>query len=232
MSSLFIVLSVFGVCLEIVLVFLLLRGPFRRYPLLLLFALAMLATTCLEFAVVRWWPNDAALFRKVYWSDDLVWFFLLFVAVVSLIYRALEESPLRASMTKVLAVVFIGVLTLPFVVLHPPFVRQWTPAWGAWFAGTSQILDFGGAIMNLVLWTALLVSRRRDSQLLTLSAGLGVILTGQAVALGLRYFISTNRWTPDLLHDLSDIAGMVILCMALWPKSKTAKPSPRAVTIP
>ncbi|HLW77036.1 MAG TPA: hypothetical protein VKS01_08615 [Bryobacteraceae bacterium] len=234
MSSLFIALSILGVGLDIVWVFLLFRGPFRRYPLLLVYGLAMLATTSLEFAVVRWWPNNSALFREVYWSDEIILYLLLFPTLVSLVYRTLEESPLRASMGRVMMVIFVAIVALPFLVFHLPIetLHKWTPAWGAWFNGASQILDFGGAVMTLVLWTALLVAKRRDPQLLTLSLGLGITLTGQALAQGLRHFIHTNRWTPDMLHDLANIAGMFILCLALWPKSKTLKPSARAVANP
>ncbi len=235
MSFLFLGLYILGVVLEVILVVLLLRGPFRRYPFLFIYAIAMLATTALEFFILRFRAGDTALFRKVYWTDEVLWFLLLFVTVISLTYLALEDSPLRNPAGKALALVFIGVLALPFLVLHPPFItspHQWTSAWGAFFNSTSQILNFGGAIMNLVLWTALLTSKKRDGELLTLSAGLGVILSVQAVAFGIRHFMPNQREVPDFLHDFSHVVGMYILCSALWPKPRKSDAPSTPVTNP
>ena len=228
MSYLFNTLALAGVVLQACLVVFLFLGPFRRYVVLLLYALTMLATTIVEGAVSYLRPKDTALFREIYWSDEVLWFFMLFLTVISLTYLALEGNPLRAKAGRILAGIFIGVLILPFVLFRPPFftnLHQWTPAWGAWFNSTSQILDFGGAVMNLILWSALLTTRRRDPQLLTLSAGLGVILAGQAIAFGLRHFIQNERWVPDLLHNVSDVAGTWILCLAVRPTAKARQPA-------
>jgi hypothetical protein len=228
-SYVFDTLGVLGVILELCLVIFLLFGPYRKYFVLLIYSLTMLATTVVEGTVKRLRPSDTALFRKIYWSDEVIWFLLLFLTVISLTYIALEGSPLRAKAGRVLGGIFIGVLILPFVLLHPPFftnAHQWT---AAWFNGTSQILDFGGAIMNLALWSALLASRKRDPQLLMVSAGLGVILTGQAIAFGLRHFIHDQRWIPDLLHNLSDLSGMLILCYAVRPGLKPRLPASEAL---
>jgi len=229
-SYLFNILGYAGVVLQACLVVFLFLGPYRRYIVLLVYALTMLATTVLEFAV----RNNAALYRKIYWSDEVIWFFMLFLTVISLTYLALEGSPLRAKAARILAVIFVGVLVLPFVLFKPPFFanpHQWTGAWGAWFNSASQILNFGGAIMNLALWSALLTSRRRDPQLLALSAGLGVILAGQAIAFGIRHFTHEDaRWIPDLLHDFSDVAGTMILCFALWPAKNARQPVSNAIT--
>ena len=40
--------------------------------------------------------------------------------------------------------------------------------------------------MNLGLWTALIGTKKRDPLLLTVSAGLGVAVTGAAIAFGLQ----------------------------------------------
>jgi hypothetical protein len=223
--------EVVGFTLELCLVVFLLFGPFRKYFVLFIYAVTMVGTTLLEIYINHTKPNSP-LYRKVYWSDEVIWFFLLFLTVISLTYIALEGSPLRAKAGRVVTGIFIGVLILPFVLLHPPFftnAHQWTSAWGAWFNGASQILDFGGAIMNLALWSALLASRKRDPQLLMVSAGLGVILTGQAIAFGLRHFIQQERWITDLLHNLSDVTGMFILCYAVRPGVKTRPAAPEAL---
>ena len=81
MSYLFDALDISGVVLQACLVVFLLLGPFRRYIVLLAYALTMLATTVVEVSVSHLKPNDTALFRKIYWSDEVIWFFMLFLTV-------------------------------------------------------------------------------------------------------------------------------------------------------
>ena len=78
--------------------------------------------------------------------------------------------------------------------------------------------------MNLGLWTALIGSKHKDAQLLTVSAGLGVAVTGQAVYYGLR-LMTTNPLVyriSDALNVLTYIAGVAIWCWAFRPVARAA----------
>ena len=116
-------------------------------------------------------------------------------------------------MNRFLIGVVVAALVLPFVLFHPRF----TP-WplGAWFNSTSELLNFGAALMNLPLWATLIGSRLRDPQFLKVSAGLGVAVTGAALAYGLRHFIPPGafRWVPNLFLMLSQLAGWLLWCSA------------------
>jgi hypothetical protein len=89
------------------------------------------------------------------------------------------------------------------------------------------MLNFGAAIMNLALWSALLVSRKRDPQLLKVSIGVGVAVAGQAIGFGIRRFIpdqSTVREFPDLFMALTHVLSVFIWCAAF----RTRRPAGHA----
>ena len=75
-------------------------------------------------------------------------------------------------------------------------------------------------MMNLGLWTALIGTKKRDPLLLTVSAGLGVAVTGAAIAYGLRRY-RTPRGLPqqlaNLFKTLTYLASVAIWCWAFRP---------------
>jgi hypothetical protein len=104
-----------------------------------------------------------------------------------------------------------------------------------WFNGTDQILNFGIAIMNLFLWTALLGNKKRDPQLLTVTAGLGARVAATALLLGLRQFTAgggIGREIADIAARLSIVAGTLIWCWAFRPATRPKKSAPEAVQTP
>ena len=59
--------------------------------------------------------NERPLYAKLYWTDEVTLDLLLFLMVIMLTYRALEGSPLRAGMGRLLGAVLAIVLVVPFV---------------------------------------------------------------------------------------------------------------------
>jgi len=166
----------------------------------------------------------------VYWTDEVLLDLLLFLMVILLIYRALEGSPMRAGMGRLLGAVVNSVAIVPFVLFS---ARRFSTAW---FDGTSQLLNFGAAIMNLALWTALIATKKRDPLLLTVSAGLGVAVTGAAITFGLRRFTlpgGTPQHMANLFKAITYLAGLTIWCWAFRPRARksTAPPAVSAPTV-
>lgn len=220
MSFLFSTLEVVDVALQLALLAFLLRGYFRRYVFLFVYSIAFLITTLTEVVVTHLTTPDPKLYRRVYWTDEIATDLLLFLVVISLIYLASEGSAARAKMSKVLIGIVAIVLILPFVILNPPSffaATGWTAAWGRWFNGTSQVLNFGAAIMNLGLWSALLTSKKRDPQLVKVSIGVGVAVAGQAIGFGLRRFLPDNnalRQIPDVFMSITHVLSVLLWCWA------------------
>jgi hypothetical protein len=120
-----------------------------------------------------------------------------------------------------------AVLIVPFILFS---ARRFSTTW---FDGTSQLLNFGAAILNLGLWTALIGTKKRDPLLLTVSAGLGVAVTGAAIAYGLRRFTpptSTPQQLANLFKTLTYLASVAIWCWAFRPAAKKGLAPPAAIT--
>jgi len=229
LSQVSLVLEVVTIAIQAVVIVFLLRGPFRRYPLLLLYCILQLAATIGEEYVYRVFGGSSAISRKLYWADEVTLDLLLFLMVITLTYRALEASPLRAAMGRLLGAVVVIALVVPFVLFS---ARRFTTPW---FDGTSQLLNFGAAIMNLGLWTALIGTKRRDPLLLTVSAGLGVAVTGAAIAFGLRRFtpiLSTPQQLANLFKTITYLASVAIWCWAFRPAARRSPTPPAAVSVP
>jgi hypothetical protein len=237
MSQVFNAVDVAGGVLQIILLFLLLSGGLRKFPLLFLYAVVQLLATMAETTVRRQFGIRAAQYVQLYWADEILLDLLLFLMVIAFTYQALEGNPLRAKTGKFLATVVVLAVVAPFL-LYYHRVLFTTP----WFNGTSQWLNFSAAIMNLALWTALLSNKKRDPQLLTVSIGLGVAVTGAAMSFGLRQFMTRGygRQFADLVGVLTSLAGVFVWCWAFrpaWlrdrpkrPKQPPNEPSPLATT--
>jgi hypothetical protein len=213
-----------GVLLQLVLLFLLIRGPFRRFFFIFAYCLAQTVQTVLDGFVLRQYGVASREYRVVFWTDAIVVDVLLFLLVVVLTYQAMEGSPLRSMLARLVGIVSIAILVLPFVVLRGPVLGT------RWLNGTDQILNFGAAIMNLALWTALVGSKKRDQQLLIVTAGLGARVAAGAVLLGLRQLTASGgsaRELADLVARLTIVAGALIWCWAFRPGQ--AQPVPRPV---
>ena len=222
--------SISGMLLELLCVVFLLRGSYRTYPVLLTSCLVMLFGTVAVGVSLRLTGFDSGIYRHTYWTVDVVDYFARFLVVVSLIYQVTEGSVMRHALKRILTIVALGAVALPFILYHPYF--NWR-----WFRHTSQLLNLSAAFMNLLLWTAILGSKgKRDRQLLMVSVGIGVSVTGVAITYGMLQFMgSANlRWLPDVFKSLSEAAGVAIWCWAFWPAvaRSSGRPHPTAQQAP
>ena len=165
-------------------------------------------------------------YARFYWTNDVLVDLFRFVLVIVLIYKV-SESGKRVS-GRLLSALVLLIVFLPFVLFH----TTWMPfPTREWYNSTSELLNFGGAIMNLFLWAALIASRNRDPQILMVSAGLGVVVTGSAISLGIRHFLQSTDSDAlgFLLMNLTQLAGWAIWCWAFRPVSVAQAEFNRAV---
>ena len=208
-----------GVILQVVLLVFLILGPFRRYFVIFAYCLAQTLQLANGIFALRTFGQSSPEYRTAFWTGTIVVDILMFLLVLVLTHQALAGNPLRSKMTRLMIVLSAIILVLPFVVLRRPLFLT------RWFNGTDQILNFGAAIMNLGLWTALLGNKKRDPQLLTVAAGLGVRVASFAALLGLRRLTTDGgnaRVIADIAARLSIVVGTVIWCWAFRPSAKRA----------
>ena len=210
-----------GTLLELYLVFLLLRGPFRKYLLFFSYIACQLVGDGLEAFAFYYFGHDSRglwSYRTFYWADEITSAVLLFLVLATFTYEALKGNPLLPKAKQVLTVVVVLTLAAPFVLIQNQLFS------GRWFSRTDQVLNFGVAIMDLVLWTALLLDRRRDQQLLTISMGVGIAAASAAMMWGARLWVAKEyRWPMDTFAVLMHIASLVLWCWAFRPQ-RTLKP--------
>jgi len=231
MLQVFSVLEGIGVILQIALLLFLLPGGFRKFPLLLVYSVVQLVTDVAEVAVSHQFGTNAVQYVRLYWTDEVLLDLLLFLMVIVFTYQALEGNPLRSKAGRFLAGVVVIAVAAPFLVYY-----QRTLFSTRWFNGVSQWLNFGGAIMNLGLWTALLSNKKRDPQLVMVSVGLGLAVTGAALYFGLRQFMTRTDLRPfaELVGVLTHLLGVFVWCWTFRPaimrQGGTKQPSPAATS--
>ncbi len=202
--------SAIGLPLQVLVVAALLRGSWRRFPLLLAFAALELATSlvlapgALE-AMLGLHPPGLP-FWITYWTGEVINQLLLYAVVISLLYRAAERlrSARAARTLLVLAASLVAGGT--FLAHYDPTVVR-----GVWLTPWFRDLNFTCALMDIVLWSSLVVTRGRDRQVLLLSGGLGVQFAGAALGESLRQMSMQSR-----SHPLAMTGGLIMVATSLF----------------
>ena len=229
MSLLPYLLGTLDTVLLLALLVLLLRTPFHRHTTFTIYILVQFAAELAGWVAYYRFGSKSVAYRTVFWADQVALDLLLFLVVIAFAYEALEDNPLRQKAGKVFGVVFSVAVILPFAL----------PVSGGrfnndWFNHASQIWNFGAAIMNLVLWAALLSSRRRDAQLVTLSIGVGLATASAALAWGARLWLAqSHRWPVDSFMAVTHMVSLLVWCWAFRPHSANrpgAKPPAEAAS--
>jgi hypothetical protein len=202
---------------------------FRRaiiaYPVLFAYAVVQLFAGVAETLSLHRSGRASSAYRVLYWTDEMVLDILLFLTIVTLTYKALSGKPNRAAAARPLKIIVAVVVLLPFAIFYDRALFS-----NMWFVGAGQVLHFGAAIMNLALWTALIGSKPRDRQLLTVSAGVGMAATGAAVFYGIFPYVSGFlKQAGDVMLSLTQVLAVFICCWAFWnpPKKQAAPPAPK-----
>lgn len=221
--------------LRLVLLVFLLRGSFRKYTVFTLYVTAALVGDVVENFSYYHRGLRSEDYRQLYWIVNIALDLMLLWVVISLTYTALKDNPLRPKAARVLSAIALAALALPFVILPDHYSSVHGHFTTRFFNHVSQILNFAAAVMNLVLWGALLLDRRRDPQLVSLSIGVGVVTAAEAIAWGARRWLAPdNRWPLDTFMLAASIVSLVIWCWVFRPRSQ-GSPSvapPAALTTP
>jgi hypothetical protein len=224
------VLSIGSALALFLLIVFLLLGPTGKFWVFLLYiSWELFANVGLTIADLRLHgtaqlATDAGkLYAKLYWTNDVIVDLLRFVLVTVLIYKVVGSS--KPLIGRLLSGLVLAMIVLPFLLFSPIFPPGTSASHyptGEWFNSASQLLNFGAAIMNVILWGALIQSRNRDSQILAVSVGLGILVTGTAIGYGLRHFVPQGGFTAvfNLFLNLLQLGVWLIWCRAFWPKPR------------
>jgi hypothetical protein len=207
-----------GLCLNLLVIFALLRGSYRQYPFVFVYVLALLASTVVEIAVQASPGTLQKNYKYYYWADEVILDVLVFCLVIALIDEAARHSTQKA-VERHWLVVAAGVICAVSFVAHSGshLNRQMTLV--------SRDLNICAVILDLVLWSLLLAARRPDRRLMLLSGGLGLQLTGAVMGEQLRHFSHSLFLAGALLEVTTGFLGLYI-----WWRALRATPAPRTVS--
>jgi hypothetical protein len=204
-----------GLPLELLIIGALVRGAYRRFPVLLAYSLVVFLTTIADISVYQAYYSGvkvAHTFAYYYWINEALRQSLVFAVVISLIYEATAVAKARTLLRTCLvcgAIVFAGVSFLIHYDVHS------VP--GKWMTLWSRDIDFSTAILDLALWAILLTWRHKDMQLLLLSGGIGIEFTGEAIGQSLRSLFPGAVNAGNAVILLANLAGMWVWWQALRP---------------
>jgi len=207
---------VIGVLLQIFVISGLLRGYYKRFPFVFVYAITVFLATVAEasmFTRLQVAREVARNVRLYYWIGDAVLKVLLFCVVISLIDQTLTCRPSRPGLRKWLLAGAAVVFVTSFVAHAGPVTRI-----NQWMTLVSRDLSFTAAILDLLLWFLLIASKRKDYQLLMLSGGLGIQFAGDALGQSIRHLAMEvlGRSRPVALAGGILVAVANLLCFYIW----------------
>jgi hypothetical protein len=216
---------VVGLPLQLLIIGTLLRGGYRRFPLLFFYIIADFLTTVVEVPSVvgydrgmRW---AAFAFPAVHWFDVVVMQVLVYAVVMSLIYQA--TSKLRAR-----RIVRVSLIAGAILFAGISFLIHWNPALntGSFMTPWTRDLNFCSAILDMALWALLIAAREKDHRLLLLSGGLGIQFTGGAMGRSIGQLALRTRSRALFLSGgvVTLLADLVFLY--IWWQALRTEPAP------
>ena len=175
----------FGVPLELMVIAALLRGEYRRYPFVFLYVVVDLLTTILEIqpsmAYSSGTPEARHRWAQMFWFNERIMQVLVFLLVISLVYRATKHLRPRHSL-------LTGTICATLLVAAISFWAHYDPnlILGRYMTPWTRDLNFCAAVLDLGLWALLIGSRKKDYQLLLVTGALGIQFAGGAIGQSLR----------------------------------------------
>jgi hypothetical protein len=198
-NYLYITLGVFGLALQLLVIGVLVRGPYKKYGLFFVYLLVLFLTTIADFSAfieLGTWPY--------YFMNDFVRQFALVAAVISLVHKATTHD-VKQNILPLKLVLAVAVVT------GLSFYFSTGQSVGLYFTKVARNLSFATVLLNVVLWFALLKYSRKDYCLLLVSGGLGLNMAGEAIGQSLRQMSRSTVFAGNLIGVLSHL-----LCLYIW----------------
>jgi hypothetical protein len=222
-----------GLPLELLIIGALLRGAYRRFPLLLIYSVALFLTTVIEISVNQAYFSGIH-FRysraTYYWVDEGIRQGLLFAVVLSWAYLATGHLRSRNLVRVVIIAGGIALAGMSFLVHHQEQLAAGVGRW-RWMTLWVRDVAFAAAILDLAVWGLLLASRHKDTQILLLTGGLGIQFAGDAIGESLRFLFKSFAISPGTVVEvLTSLAALWIWWQAL--RRRVAVTTPVRVALP
>src|SRR5437763_8275136 len=147
--------------LELMIIVGLLRGGYRKFPLVFVYSILNFLATVVEvpatIAFYRGVVGAEKTFASYWWNNEAVFQVLNYLVVMSLIYQATAELRSR----RILRVsLFAGTLLFAAVTFLIHYNRAIQV--GLWMTPWTRDLNFCSAVLDVALWALLIGRREKD----------------------------------------------------------------------
>jgi hypothetical protein len=206
-----------GIPLEILVIVALLRGEYRRYPVVFSYLIAIFVTTLVDIPIrtQSLLTHDVAVLRqaaRVYWVNEWILQVLIFATVLSLIDLAISMSRWRRVMR-------VGLAAGALLFAGTSFWIHYRPqpvSYGVWMTPWTRDLSVCATILDLALWMILIASRKSDRRLLLICGALGMQFTAEAIgeaiaSLSMPHMVEALALTGSVVA----VAGNLV-CLYVW----------------
>jgi hypothetical protein len=182
------------------------RSWLRHYYLLaLLLVLNLLAAVLPVASIVaagKMWTHPNA--RNLFWTFLFLYELVMYCLVLQMAYRVGKEIPDARRLVRALPVAAAAILAATILFHHHNRIYTF-------LSYVTRDLTFAVALMNMLLWRFLLQVKKRDFLRLTVSAGLGIQCTGDAIGHSIRHFSSQGLDVGDVVLSLCGL-----LTIGIW----------------
>jgi hypothetical protein len=190
------------------------RAGARRFILFLAYSVVSLLVAFAQIpaSVARFQHRTMApWYTLVHSVGQGITYALALAVVLNLIHRASESATGRNILR---LVVNLGSLAMVGVSLFFHYdsrltIEKWVIPW-------TRDLNFMAAILDLVLWSLLLASRKKDNRLLMLTAGLGIMFAGETIGSALQTMAIRYRSTLLVYTSVPFVLGVDLAFMYIW----------------
>jgi hypothetical protein len=183
MSSLDWLLAVIGTALQCMVLSTMLKGAFRRYPLIFGYLIFTLLSTAAQLSFKDHFGPQSKTWMSAYWVTDFIGTLLILIIIIHLIRTAMEHHRHRQS---VYCGLLLGVVTTAVSSLLLMHFSSRGFNFGRWMTEVGRDYYFSALLLNAVLWWTLMRSHSEDKQLYLITSGLGIKLAAAAIAHALR----------------------------------------------
>jgi len=209
-----------GLLLQVLTINAMRRGAYRRYPFLFLYVIGDFVTALLEIQPRIAYDSGSEEAKrnwaKIFWIDEWIIQALVFLLVISLVYKAAAHlRPRRVLLLGLVGgtILFAGV---SFLFHYSPELKM-----GRWMTPWTRDMYFAAAVLDLGLWAMLIQSREKDRRLLMVSGALGIQFTTAAIGQALREITHAAVSFTAVLITLGSLA-----CIYIWWQA-FRQPAPR-----
>ncbi len=195
------------------------RGGYKDYPFVFIYSLVLIMTTVVDGAAhadanIRDWAQG-------FYRNEALRQLLLFTVVMSLMDRAMAGRSYRGRIRLFL------MLAATAAVLISVSIHWESHLTALWATQVGRDLSFGSVVLTLLLWVTLISSRRKDTQLLMVTGGLGLQFTGEAIGQSIRQISHHNRALLYAGNGLMIASHLIRLYV--WREAFKRNPQPQEI---